>query len=377
MTQVAPHDLAALIHAAPVEMVLAITGGGSRAIGDLLAVPGGSRTLLEATVPYSASALNRYLGAPPEQYCSKRTARAMAMAALQRALLYGERQADQLAGIGCTASLASDRPKRGPHRVHVAVQTPRLTEAWSLDLEKGRRSRAEEEDLCARLVLNAAALAAGLAERTEVPLRPAEALRAQRKEAPAEWTDLLLAKQQQVAAGKPGAPAATAIFPGAFNPLHAGHREMIRLAQQRLGGDVALEISLVNVDKPPLDFLELDRRLADLADRHVWLTRAPTFVEKARLFPGATFIVGADTLVRIADAKYYGNDPARADAALAEIAARGCHFLVFGRDSSSGFASLSDLELPPALRRLCQGVPADQFRCDISSTAIRTQQQAE
>ena len=66
-------------------MVLAITGGGSGAIADLLEVPGGSRTVLEAVVPYSAAALVEFLRGKPEQFCSARTARAMAMAAFQRA----------------------------------------------------------------------------------------------------------------------------------------------------------------------------------------------------------------------------------------------------------------------------------------------------
>src|SRR4029077_12143673 len=81
-------DIASLvgqIHAAPIRLVVAITGGGSRAIAELLEVPGGSRTLLEAVVPYSAAALSGWLGAEPEQFCSAHTARLMAMAAYRRA----------------------------------------------------------------------------------------------------------------------------------------------------------------------------------------------------------------------------------------------------------------------------------------------------
>ena len=50
------------------------------AIAALLAIPGASRFLLEARVPYGTAALDEFLGARPEQYCSDRTARAMAMA---------------------------------------------------------------------------------------------------------------------------------------------------------------------------------------------------------------------------------------------------------------------------------------------------------
>src|SRR5690349_1596077 len=78
-------ELIAKIHAAPYQMVLALTGGGSGAISQLLSVAGGSRTVLEAIVPYSAAALSEFLGATPDQFCSPRTARLMAMAAFQRA----------------------------------------------------------------------------------------------------------------------------------------------------------------------------------------------------------------------------------------------------------------------------------------------------
>ena len=105
----------------------------------------------------------------------------------------------------------------------------------------------------------------------------------------------------------------------------------------------------------------------------VWLTRAPTFEEKSQEFPGATFLVGADTIRRIADPRYYGGEPAMHQA-LERIAGCGCRFLVFGRLGPSGFVRLGDLELPPALRRISIEVPAEQFREDISSTELRREQ---
>ena len=66
-------------------LVLAVTGGGTRAIADLLSVPGASRLVLEAIVPYSEPALTRFLGGKPDHFCSPPAARAMAMAAYHRA----------------------------------------------------------------------------------------------------------------------------------------------------------------------------------------------------------------------------------------------------------------------------------------------------
>src|SRR5277367_4587325 len=107
------------LHRAPVRYVLALTGGGSGAAALLLHVPGGSRTVLEVIVPYDPAALDQFLGTPPQHYCSAATARAMAVRAHARASWLAPRQA--VLGVACTASLASDRPKRGEHRCHVAV----------------------------------------------------------------------------------------------------------------------------------------------------------------------------------------------------------------------------------------------------------------
>jgi nicotinic acid mononucleotide adenylyltransferase len=165
-----------------------------------------------------------------------------------------------------------------------------------------------------------------------------------------------------------------AIFPGAFNPLHDGHRLMAQQAARRLGKTVSFEISIQNVDKPPLDYLEIQQRLGQFtANQTVWLTAAPTFARKSQLFPGATFIVGADTIVRIADPHYYGDDPRERDRAIEQIAAQCCRFLVFARPGSVSFGSLSEVQLPASLLRLCDEVPAEEFRVDVSSTELRKQ----
>ena len=370
--EIAAGELIRQIHAAAVRMVLAISGGGSRAIAELLAVPGASRTVLEAVVPYSAAALVELLHARPESYCSVATARAMAMASFQRALRLAPSEPTTLAGIGATASLASDRPKRGPHRVHVALQTPRVTHCWSLTLVKGRRCRAAEERICAALILRAAARAAEIGARVPLETGTDELVVEAEQIAPADWTDLLRGDREMVYAGPAADDAATdVVFLGAFHPLHDGHRAMAQLAQRRLGRPVAFELAIVNVDKLPLDFIEIAARLDGLAGRPVWLTRAATFLAKAQLFPAATFIVGIDTIVRIADPRYYQDDPTRAAAAIDTMAAHKCRFLVFGRLVDGTFRTLSNLQLPESLRALCHEVLATDFHADISSTEIR------
>ncbi|MCA9241684.1 MAG: hypothetical protein KDA37_15845, partial [Planctomycetales bacterium] len=159
--------------------------------------------------------------------------------------------------------------------------------------------------------------------------------------------------------------------PGAFNPLHEGHRRMAAVAAEVTGHEVTFELSVANVDKPSLDFVEVARRVAQFDQHHCLVTRAPTFVDKATLMPGATFVVGLDTLIRIADEAYYDDSPAVRDDALSHIAGAGCRFLVFGRTFDDEFLTLDDLELPPALAAICTGVSEEVFREDISSTELR------
>ena len=73
---VSQDQLAQEVHAAGTRIVIAVTGGGSRAISALLGVPGASRSILAAVVPYAAEALIDWLGGRPDEFCSERTARA-------------------------------------------------------------------------------------------------------------------------------------------------------------------------------------------------------------------------------------------------------------------------------------------------------------
>jgi hypothetical protein len=282
-------------------------------------------------------------------------------------------------GLGATASLASDRPKRGEHRCHVAVAISGGADVTTIVMAKGGRDRAGEEDVVAGVIVLALARACGVAvPGTGSLLGPGDRL-AEEHRPPTDPLDLLLAGTVERLTSGPdgrllsGAPLPRAILPGSFNPLHAGHLGMAAAAARILGAPVAFELSVTNVDKPALAAAEVSRRLGQFEWPHVVeLTRAPTFQEKARLFPGATFVVGADTAERIAQVRYYGDSPAALRAALDEIAARGCHFLVAGRVDDAGcFATLADAPIPPEHRALFAAIPETEFRLDISSTDLR------
>jgi nicotinamide mononucleotide (NMN) deamidase PncC len=377
------HDATSLLTALRQQgrrVVMIAAGGGSAAIPALVAIPGASAVVDEALVPSARAAVDGLLGGPQETYCSSRTARRMAMAAWERCCGYGAGKRAAV-GVGCTASLVTTVPKRGEHRVVVAVQTSEETSVATLVLAKGRRSRAEEEALAAALLLErmASVVEASTAPvgRLDRHLRPEERIVVDRHVAATAWTDLLRGVPGAVRLGRDAGPptdrgpGAEAIFAGSFDPLHDGHRAMARIGARVTGLPVAYELSIRNVDKPPLDYLETSARVNQFSDARVWLTSAPTFVEKLSLFPGAPFLVGADTYVRLGNPRYYGDSAERAAAAVERISRESGGLVVFGRVCDGQFTEPSRLEAPPTLRSIARFVTEREFRDDISSTMLR------
>ena len=357
---------------------LAITGGGSGAIGELLRVPGGSRLLIEAQVPYDEQALAAYLGFAPAQASSADTAIAMAKVARARASRLAPAGADPV-GFGATAALVSDRPRRGEHRFHLAFANAAGVAHCTCVLAKGRRDRAAEEDLVSRAIVLWLARACGVAAPSPRSLFGADEPYAETVVAAGDAIDQLLAGELDRVTVQPdgqmvlSAPQPVVLFPGSFNPMHEGHALLARIAEELRQQPLAFEISVTNVDKPPLAAETVRHRLAQFAWKSsVELTRAPTFVEKARLFPRTTFVVGADTAERLFGAKYYGDDETRMHAALEEIAVSGGSFLVAVRlDAAGQVRGLTDIPVPQRYADLFTEIPEHRFRVDTSSSEIR------
>ena len=102
------------------QAAIAISGGGSSAVASLLKMPGASRFVVEASVPYHADALRAYVDAKPVSLCSSHLAGKMARVAYDRALRWSGQQ-NRCVGIACTAALQSSRERRGSDRAHLSV----------------------------------------------------------------------------------------------------------------------------------------------------------------------------------------------------------------------------------------------------------------
>jgi hypothetical protein len=261
---------------APPQLCISVTGGGGQAIAWLLAVPGASACLLEATVPYSPVSGQQWMGGAataPASLCSEEAAVALAREAYSRAMHLSVTEhgltlsaAAPVLGVGCTAAVASTRPKRGEHRCHVAAYSSAGVATYSLRLAKGRRDRAGEDAVVSRLVLRAVFEAAGLQQLADFSseallLQPDTSSSADSSTASAVETvpvakrtagsdalqalmdgavktavvlpttaEAVAAQSQQFFADLP-VPAPAIVFPGSFNPLHEGHVGLVRAAQ--------------------------------------------------------------------------------------------------------------------------------------------------
>lgn len=395
------------------QFVLSISGGGSRFIADYLEIPGASATFLEAVVPYATTATDDFLGFKPENYCSEKTARLLASQARTRAKELAKRRTEtgnpindsDIIGIGTTAALVSDRPKRGPHRVYCATRSRNGMFSAKLDLQKGARTRVEEERIAADFILSTALFVAKHLNDPEMePWKEhcdeleliTDARLFPEDRATIAWATLdekganLLDDNQELTAmlwnngviDRVGSKIDAkqeklTIYPGSFNPPHEGHAEIVEIAQEKTQNNVELEISVKNVDKPPIDPLELVRRLKIINEKlpgiKVWTTNAPRYVQKAELFPGAQFVMGADTAVRLANPKYAENSLEKRNDVLKRLNALDVDFCVFARKINQNIIGEKILkeELPDLLKNICVFVSEKEFLNDASSSALR------
>ncbi|MYF01605.1 MAG: hypothetical protein F4227_01095 [Gammaproteobacteria bacterium] len=348
------------LHSSDWAGVCYLTGGGSLLLSQLLSVPGASTTILDAQVPYSYEALVLLLGSKPEQACSETAARNLAMKAFMTAQHL--RSTDQLFGLGITASLSTNRKKRGAIRAFVALQTMSRSQVTELKFADSR-TREDQESMLADVAYSK--LCAGLELASDAYPNY------QTHTAIAHASHSRLYKREPVALGT----RTKVYFPGAFNPLHTGHRRMHALAQELLQREVQYELSVNNVDKLPLDYFDLNERLNQFAPDEVVLTNLPYFFNKAKYLSkngGVSFVVGIDTFARIIQPKYY-NTGEQLDDVINFFIASGTKFLVFGRTVQNKFKTIKDLSMPDGLRQLCQQVDAPQFQCDVSSSTLRSE----
>lgn len=369
------------IHEAPVACVLELAGAGTPALGWLHAVGGSADTVLEAHDRYHTDALAATLGGPPARAIDPAVASVLATAAFDRAKELSGRGV-AVVGLGCTAALVTSRPRRGPHVCYVATYDGLGIRRLAVRMNKGVRDRSQEEEVAARLVLSALATAAGVDPRSIPSWQGPEPIEVLVEDSP-ELSSILAGRSQVMCRATDGTmlvdpPAENraqveALLSGSFDPLHDGHRGLAAAAAEYLEMEVVYELPVVNADKSPLDAVAAHLRAAQFLGRaDLWLTRAALYTEKGRLFPGAVFVVGADTAQRVLQPRFYGGEQQML-AAVDAIAEAGCRFLVAARMMLDGLLTLGQLAVPDHLRSVFTELPAERFCLDRSSSQIRSE----
>jgi hypothetical protein len=189
-----------------------------------------------------------------------------------------------------------------------------------------------------------------------------------------------------------GSGRAFALLPGSFNPLHAGHLSLAEGVAQMSNQSVFFEMSASHPDKGYLSETDVVQRVSQFFSGRVCqpviVSRCSLYIDKARMFPHSTIVIGADTMVRILNPKYYeGNNFEGVLTMLQQIASQGVNFFVAGRiedstgkEDSGTFITGDDVlqkmvpvagdraRMPPDMFR---SIPEDVFRVDLSSTELR------
>ncbi|BDA48658.1 hypothetical protein COCOBI_12-3390 [Coccomyxa sp. Obi] len=395
-------DLVRQIHDTPAKAVFYVAGGGAQVLTWLLSVPGASKTVLEARIPYGGGkSMAEILGQEPQTYACTLTAVDMARAAYRQAAHLSEFGVPIL-GVSCTCALATDRVKKGDHKVYVAVHDGASTRACRVHLAKGARARLDEDAVASRMLLRALASGCGLdapAQALDLGLRTPELQNGAADGAAAtpafeqlqETVQSIGEPLQELLEGRVrsveysggqvivDAPRRGRVYlPGSFNPLHEGHKGLLAAAlktKELSAGEGCFELSVGNPDKGLMSLEEAKRRVAQFvkAGLPLVVTQAPLFTLKSKLFSKSTFVIGYDTAIRLIMHKYYGGEVNM----LLELTAmrhRGCSFLVAGRlDAQKAFKTMDDVELPEPLRDigLFESISEELFRSDVSSTELR------
>lgn len=354
---------------------LACTGAAAKLQYELWQVPGASSFLIGSSFTYASHETDEFIGFKPEGYCTAETAMEMAMASYIRACEFEILNKDYgfPIGVGISASVASTKKHRGEHRSYFAFMTPKGMFCHKSTVKKaaGPEARRDDDDHCNGTAM--ALLRDILAENHPKYLY----------DKTTEAEDLLFKRPLFDVDGRRQETPSKAVFlPGAFNPIHDGHRGM-RAAIEKLGEEVLYSITTSSLHKPALELSMALHKAAilrlekwnDTSNSFIFTRNDPLFIDKARQFPESKFILGADALMRMLDPQW-GVDP---DKLISEFRQLNIEFYVFDRVIDGQVVSMNDIydntdhnsEFAKYVNeRRCHGIGASW---NVSSTELRNE----
>lgn len=291
------------------------SGAGPGIQSHLWMIPGASGFLVGCNFPYAPCATDEFLGFQPESYCSREEAFQLAMESFIRARVHGLKTGVEGKPMGvavsCVAASLTSPPRRGDHRIFAAVVTEKGAWIKKVILAKGmgvdfRSFDNAEAKLSVEDVMS---MAVSGEANSDVEVVPEEELRTAFFKNP-----LFLANGTRSGA----MDKVDTMYCGAFNPLHDGHREIMRAVERNSVQTVsAYTICADHPHKPGLTVTDmLSRAAAFRIEREkssgpvslLFTQKDPLFIQKFEAFPFSNFVMGVDTFIRMMDPKW-GVDP--------------------------------------------------------------------
>jgi hypothetical protein len=179
-------------------------------------------------------------------------------------------------------------------------------------------------------------------------------------------------------------------LPGSFNPLHNAHSGVLNDSISKVeNGKGIYDLSVFNADKGSISIDTILQRLEPFKTtiHPIMITNAPRFIDKARLFPGISYVIGIDTAIRLVDPVYTDGNLNKMMSTLFEIFSNGTKFFVNPRNfdsaginpkyglvkQSNGIVTLEDINhfIPPFFREYFIGLDIKSEYTGISSSEIR------
>jgi len=419
------------------KFVITISGGGVYSFSQIIGQAGASSTVLELNCPYSMEASEQFLGGNEiKQHVSREVADAFALTSLNRArelyvlsksTIEDLEDIDKCYGVGVTCALASKTWKRGDHRCYITILSSNNKHTFYINLFKGTedapfRIRKQEDELVGSIIIQTIAWALNIIDLSNIVTNPIydskDTINAKlenfyyddiiddfiRSNENREKINNILCLPSgkmliNVPIHKLPTPGKVAdhctirlsklvLVPGSFNPLHDGHKFLLEEGKKLSNTTNGLyELCVFNVDKLPLDKSEIMRRLEQF-DCPIILTNTPTFVEKAKMFPGVSYSIGIDTALRLIDPYYSNGDNNVMIKNLLKMQFASTEFFIASRTLSAcnlgdrfgldkileptdlvTMAHIMD-KINPLVREIFQEI-VDNIHKDVSSSAIR------
>jgi nicotinic acid mononucleotide adenylyltransferase len=348
------------------------TGAGSGIQKQIWNTVGCSSFFVGAAFPYASKLSAKALGYKPEQFVSAEMSIDFAMSAYIQAFEFGKK----CIGIGLTASVASNRMHRGDHRIFVSAFSEEGCFTTYAVLAKGVGAEARSvdgsisDDLAIAAILHAAGYNNVLSKDDNIHHFDSNSPALQSIYSKPYFNKLgqrLLLSELNT--------DNIVFYPGNFNPIHEGHlgasQAVLNTIASRFGKrkDVVFTTTMDPPHKKALSAAEVLQRAAALQGHDFLVTTNDArYIDKARAYPGASFIIGADALIRMLDPKW---GIATQDL-LDEFTKLNTTFFVLGRLIDGRFLTLHDIEDQfPILYKYQKTFEPVAGRWDISSTEIR------